>query len=126
MRDRGRTTGGAPPRRHHQPERPLGNQVARNFCAELEDAGRRVRFLVRDRDTKFTAGFDEVFASVGAETILTPVRSPDANAFAERWGRTVREDCLDHVLVLSRRHLEIVLGEYVEHYNGADPIAVST
>jgi hypothetical protein len=53
-------------------------QVARNFCAELEDAGRRVRFLVRDRDTKFTATFDHVFASIGAETILTPVRSPKA------------------------------------------------
>ena len=96
-------------------------QVARNFCAELEDAGRRVRFLVRDRDTKFTASFDEVFASIGAETILTPVRSPNANAFAERWVRTVREDCLDHLLVVSGRHLERVLAEYVTHYNRGRP-----
>lgn len=86
-------------------------QVARNFAAELEDVGRGFRFLVRDRDTKFTATFDRVFASIGAEAILTPVRSPRANTFAERWVRTVREDCLDHLLVLSRRHLETILAE---------------
>ena len=96
-------------------------QVARNFCAELEDAGQRFRFLIRDRDTKFTASFDAVLASIGIEAVKTPVRSPRANAFAERWVRTVREDCLDHLLVLSRRHLEAILGEYIEHYNGARP-----
>jgi transposase InsO family protein len=62
-----------------------------------------------------------VFASIGAETILTPVRSPKANAFAERWVRTAREDCLDHLLVLSRHHLEQILDEYVAHYNRARP-----
>ena len=103
------------------PNGPWVTQVARNFCADLEEAGRRVRFLIRDRDTKFTASFDDVFASIGAETILTPVRSPKANAFAERWVRTVREDCLDHLLVLSRRHLETILDEYVAHYNRARP-----
>jgi transposase InsO family protein len=77
------------------------SQVARNFAADLDDAGRQVRFLIRDRDTKFTDQFDSVFASIGAETILTPLRSPKANAFAERWVRTVREDCLDHLLVVS-------------------------
>ncbi|MDQ3222934.1 MAG: hypothetical protein M3Q75_05595 [Gemmatimonadota bacterium] len=76
-------------------------QVARNFCAELEEVGRRVKFLIRDRDTKFSSTFDNVFASVGAETILTLVHSPKANAVAERWVRTVREDCLDHLLVPS-------------------------
>ena len=96
-------------------------QVARNFAAELEEAGRQVRFLVRDRDTKFTASFDAVFASIGVEIILTPVRSPRANAFAERFVRTAREDCLDHLLVLSHHHLETVLAEYVEHYNTARP-----
>ena len=98
------------------PNGPWVAQVARNFCADLEEAGRQVRFLIRDRDTKFTAGFDELLASVGADIILTPVRSPNANAFAERWVRTAREDCLDHLLVVSRRHLDMILGEYVEHY----------
>ena len=103
------------------PNGPWVTQVARNFCAELEDNGRRVRSLVRDRGTKFTARLDNVIASIGAETILTPVRSPKANAFTERWVRTAREECLDHLLVLSRRHLEQVLDEYVAHYNHARP-----
>jgi transposase InsO family protein len=103
------------------PNGPWVTQVARNIAAQLEEAGRRVRFLIRDRDAKFTASSDQVFASIGAETILTPVRSPQANAFAERWVRTVREDCLDHLLVVSRRHLETILADYVEHYNRARP-----
>ncbi len=96
-------------------------QVARNFCAELEEEGRKFRYLIRDRDTKFTASFDAVFASVGIEAIKTPVPSPRANAFAERWVRTVRHDGLDHLLVLPRRHLEAILGDYIEHYNRARP-----
>jgi transposase InsO family protein len=80
-----------------------------------------VRFLVRDRDTKFTTSFDDVFASIGVETICTPVRSPRPNAFAERFVRTVRNECLDHLLVFSRRHLETVLAEYIEHYNEERP-----
>jgi len=96
-------------------------QVARGFATELEEAGGRVRFLIRDRDSKFTASFDRVFASIGVEAILTPVRSPRANAFAERWVRTVREDCLDHLLVFSRRHLETILAEHLDHYNAARP-----
>jgi transposase InsO family protein len=103
------------------PNGPWVAQVARNFCAELEHTGRTLRFLIRDRDTKFTTNFDNVFASIGAETILTPVRSPKANAFAERWVRTVREECLDHLLVISKRHLEQILDEYVAHYNRARP-----
>ncbi len=96
-------------------------QVARNFTSDLQDAGRRFGFLIRDRDTKFTSSFDEVFASIGITAIRSPVRSPKANAFAERWVRTVREECLDHLLVYSRAHLESVLTEYVEHYNQARP-----
>jgi transposase InsO family protein len=99
---------------------PWVTQVARGFASELEEAGRRVRFLVRDRDAKFTAGFDRPFASIGAQAILTPVRSPRANAFAERWVGTVREDCLDHLLVFSRR-LETILAEYLDHYHAARP-----
>lgn len=103
------------------PNGPWVTQVARKFATECEDTGRRVQFLIRDRDAKFTDSFDQVFASIGAEIILTPVRAPRANAYAERWVRTVREDCLDHLLVLSRRHLESLLAEYVCHYNRARP-----
>jgi len=103
------------------PNGAWATQVARNFAAALEDSGRRFRFLVRDRDTKFVASFDTVFSSIGIETIRTPVRSPRANAFAERWVRTVRQECLDHVLVVSARQLESVLCGYVRHYNQARP-----
>jgi len=101
------------------PNGPWVTQGARNFAAELEDTGRRFRFLIRDRDSTFTASFDEVFTSIGTETIRTPVRSPMANAYAERFVRTIRQECLDHLLVVSRRHLETVLGEFVQHYNAA-------
>ncbi len=103
------------------PDGPWVTQVARNFASDLEDAGRRFQFLIRDRDTKFTPSFDAVLASIGIETIRTPVASPRANAFAERLVRTVRQDCLDHLLVISRRHLEAVLGQYLRHYNQAGP-----
>lgn len=103
------------------PEKPWVTQVARNFVGDLEEAGRRFRFLVRDRDTKFTSTFDGVFASIGIEAIKTPVRSPRANAFAERFVRTVRDDCLDHLLIFSRRHLEAAVREYLHHYNRARP-----
>ncbi len=97
-----------------------GWKVARNFATDLEDADRRFRFLIRDRDTKFTASFDEV-ASIGVETIRTQVRAPRANAFAERFVRTVRNECLDHLLIVSRQHLESVLDDYLRHYNEARP-----
>ena len=103
------------------PSGPWVTQVARNFAADLEETGRRFRFLIRDRDTKFTASFDEMFTSIGVKIIKTPVRSPRANAHAERFVRTIRSECLDHLLVVSRRHLESVLDEYVRHYNEARP-----
>jgi transposase InsO family protein len=103
------------------PSGPWVTLVARNFASDLEESGRKFRFLIRDRDAKFTKSFDEVFASIGVEAIRAPVRSPRANAYAERWVRTVRQECLDHVLVVSRRHLESVLKEYVCHYNEARP-----
>ena len=104
-----------------KPTGPWVTQVTRNFVSDLEDHGRRFRFLIRDRDTKFTAGFDSVLASVGTAVIRTPVQAPRANAFAERWVRTVRTDCLDHLLIVSRCHLQAVLGQYVRHYNQARP-----
>jgi putative transposase len=79
------------------------------------------RFLVRDRDSKFTRAFDDILASDGIQTIKTPIQAPNANAYAERWVRTVREECLDWVLIWGRRHLERVINEYVRHYNDERP-----
>jgi transposase InsO family protein len=79
--------------------------------------GQRPRFLLRDRDAKFTRAFDDVFRSEGAEVLITPVQAPNANAYAERWIRTVRAECLDWLLIVGRGHLEQVLRVYVEHYN---------
>jgi len=95
-------------------------QTARNLSWDLLGRG-RFRYLIRDRDSKYTRSFDAVFAADGVEAILTPVRAPRANAFAERWVRTVRRECLDWTLVLGRRHLERVLREYVAHYNAKRP-----
>ena len=80
-----------------------------------------VRFLIHDRDSKYSDRFDEVFASDGVRVIRTPVRAPRANAFAERWVRTVRTECLDWTLVRGRRHLERTVRAYAEHYNTARP-----
>jgi len=82
---------------------------------------RGVRFLIRDRDSKFSGPFDEVFRSEGAKIIKTPIRAPKTNAFAERWVRTVRRECLDHILILGRRRLERTLREFVSHYNAGRP-----
>jgi transposase InsO family protein len=81
----------------------------------------RTRFLIHDRDTKFSTAFDEVFRSEGIETIHTPIRAPQANAYAERFVRTVRSECLDWLLILGRRHLEHVLRTYSAHYNEERP-----
>jgi putative transposase len=94
-------------------------QQARNLSFGL--AGRTFRFLIRDRDAKYASSFDTVFAGDGIEVILTPVQAPQANAFAERWVRTVRAECLDWTLVLGRRHLERILRIYVAHYNAQRP-----
>jgi putative transposase len=96
-------------------------QAARNLLMDLDDHARRFRFLIRDRDGKFTAAFDAVFAAAGIEALKIPPRAPKANAYAERWVRTVRTECLDWVLVWNRRHLERVLTVYIGHYNTARP-----
>ncbi len=95
--------------------------MARDFVGDLADRTRSVKFLIRDRDTKFTAGFDEVFRSEGIRVIKTPVRSPRANAYADRWVRTVRTECLDKILNLGRGHLERVQREHAGHYNEQRP-----
>ncbi len=96
-------------------------QAARNLLMDLDDHAHRFRFLIRDRDSKFTAAFDAAFAAAGIETIRIPPRAPRANAIAERWVRTVRTECLDWVLTWNRRHLERVLTDYIAHYNTARP-----
>jgi transposase InsO family protein len=95
-------------------------QQARNLMMQLGDA-QPFLLLVHDRDTKFGGAFDEVFRSEGLKVIRTPVRAPNANAYAERWVRTVRADCLDRILIVGRRHLERVLRLYVRHYNEHRP-----
>jgi putative transposase len=96
-------------------------QQARNLMLELGDAGLKAKFLIRDRDTKFTRAFDDVFAGAGIRVLRSPPRAPRANAFAERWVGTVRRECLDRLLIVSQRHLLTVLAEYVAHYNSHRP-----
>jgi putative transposase len=81
----------------------------------------RMRFLIHDRDSKFSAAFDEVCRSEGIEVIHTPIRAPQANAYAERFVRTVRAGCLDWLLIVGRRHLETALSIYADHYNRERP-----
>ena len=95
-------------------------QQARNLVMQLGDE-QPFRFLIHDRDTKFSHAFDEVFRAEGIKIIRTPVQAPNANAFAERWVRTIRADCLDRILILGRRHLEHVLRVYRRHYNEHRP-----
>ena len=80
-----------------------------------------MRFLIHDRDSKFTAPFDELFRSEGIKVIHTPIQAPQANAYAERFVRTVRAECLDWLLIVGRRHLEHVLRIYTTHYNRERP-----
>jgi len=94
-------------------------QQAHNLGLDLSEHG--VRFLIRDRDSKYSGAFDEVFRSESIRIVKTPVRSPKANAIAERFVRTVRAECLDWLLLLNRRHLERVLRVYVDHYNRERP-----
>ncbi len=102
------------------PDAAYTTQQARNlFTAEERPTG--VRHLIRDHDSKFTRSFDSVFGSEGAKVILTPIRSPKANAYAERWVRTVRNEVLDITLVLGRRHLDRLLSRYASHYNSHRP-----
>jgi transposase InsO family protein len=103
------------------PVGPWATQQARDLVGTLEDQGRAVRSLVRDRDDKFVGPFDEVRRSSGARVIKTPVRSPRANAFAERFVRTARTECLDWLLIRRERHLDRGRREFVTHYHHERP-----
>jgi putative transposase len=99
---------------------PWVAQQARNLIMQLGDE-RPFRFLIRDRDRRYSHAFDELFRSEAITVIRTPVQAPNANAHAERWVRTLRADCLDRILILGRRHLEHVLRVYRRHYNEHRP-----
>lgn len=96
-------------------------QQARQFAWLPQAQPLRFRFLIRDRDSKFTRDFDAIFGSEGIRVIKTPVRAPTANAIAERFVGTVRRECLDWLLIMNRRQLEHVLRVYVDHYNAHRP-----
>ena len=96
-------------------------QQARNMLMDLGELVGRFKFLIRDRDSKFTPTFDEVFADNGRRIIKAPVRSPPANSFAERYVGTPRRECLDHLLIHGEQHLRHILAEYAQHYNNHRP-----
>jgi transposase InsO family protein len=96
-------------------------QQARNLLGDLGDRAAQFKFLIRDRDSKFTDVFDAVFASEDIRILRTPVLAPRANAIAERWIGTLRRELLDRILILNRRHLEHVLAEYTTHFNQHRP-----
>jgi len=104
-----------------QPTSAWVTQQSRQLMWSFSDRELPIRFLIHDRDSKFSQGFDRVFESEGVDILLTPFRAPNANAFAERWVRTVRQECLDQLIILNEAHLRQVLKEFVVHYNTARP-----
>jgi transposase InsO family protein len=102
-----------------RPDSAWVTQQARNLAITERLEGKRI--LLRDRDAKFSRSFDEVFRTEGLTVVRSPVRAPRANAFAERWVGSARRECLDHVLIFGRHHLQRVLRAYAEHYNRARP-----
>jgi putative transposase len=88
---------------------------------ELEGRDPAIHFLIHDNDTSFTQAFDTVFRSEGIRVIHTPYHAPNANAYAERWVRTGRDECLDKLLIINQAHLRRVMREFIAYYNTARP-----
>src|SRR5450432_776530 len=104
-----------------EPSSAWVTQQARQVVWTMQERPSPLKFLIHDRDTKFSSAFDTVFRAEGIDIVLTPPQAPNANAVAERWVRTVREECLDHLLIFSERQLRHMLTEYVAYYNHARP-----
>ena len=96
-------------------------QQARQLIWQFEETETQFRCLIRDNDSKFTDAFDTVFESQGIRVIPTPIQAPNANVYSERWVRTVKEECLDHILIINEAHLRRVLIEFIGHYNSRRP-----
>ncbi|MFW2383981.1 MAG: transposase [Acidimicrobiales bacterium] len=96
-------------------------QAARNLFVAQHDAFEGARALVRDRGSQFTASFDEVFRTEGLKILRTPVRTPVANTFAERWIGSIRRELLDRTIIWNRRQLERLVVDYIDHYNTHRP-----
>jgi transposase InsO family protein len=103
------------------PDSAWVTQQARNLVMDLDGRAPRVRFLICDRDSKYSRSFDTVLRSEGMRVIRTPIRAPNANAHAERMIETIRAECLDWTLILGRRHLDRTLRTYAEHYKRQRP-----
>jgi putative transposase len=103
------------------PDAAWVTQQARQLTWRLQDGEINTRYLIHDRAGKFPPGFDAVFRSEGVEVVRTPYRAPRANAVAERWIRSVRQECLDHLLIVGEAHLRRGLRTYVAYYNEARP-----
>jgi putative transposase len=99
------------------PTAAWATQLARNFLADVGERAGAFRYLIRDRDSIFTAAFDAVFASENIEIKKSAPQCPKMNAFAERWVKTIRTECTDRMLIAGDRHLRVVLEQYAEHYN---------
>ena len=103
------------------PDGPWTVQQARNLLMDLGDRAADFRFLVRDRAGQFTQAFDAVLSGAGMEVVKIPPRSPQANAYAERFVLTARTEVTDRMLIFGERHLQTILAEYETHYNGRRP-----
>jgi putative transposase len=106
---------------HQQAGHGLDAAAGSDLLMKLDDHDRQMRFLIHDRDAKFPRAFDALLANDGVKVIRTPVQAPNANAQMERWIGSLRRECLDRLLIVSRRQLEHVLRVYVKHYNRQRP-----